>query len=83
MTNPISRRLHRLETEVQKTHPGHEPIFKLIDNPRDPENVKRLEEARQFLRDNPTGMMIRHLIVHPRTGSQIGRASREKNGTAG
>jgi hypothetical protein len=53
MTNPIDRHLGRLETEVQKrTDPGYGPVFKLIDDPRDPENGKRLEEARQFLRDS-------------------------------
>jgi hypothetical protein len=73
MTNFIDRRLDRLETEVQKRTgpgrgPGHGPSFKLIDNPRDPENGKRLEEARQFLRDNPNGWIIRHLIVSPPRG---------------
>jgi hypothetical protein len=69
MTNPIDRRLDRLETEVQKrTDPGREAVFKLIDNPYDPENAKRLEEARQFLRENPNGMIIRHVIVSPPRG---------------
>jgi hypothetical protein len=69
MTNWIGRRLNRLETEVQKkTDPGYGPIFELVDNPRDPENVKRLEEARQFKRDNPNGQIIRHVIVSPPTG---------------
>lgn len=54
MTNPIDRRLDRLETELQKrTDPGRGPIFTLIDDPRDPENGKRLQEAAQFKRDNP------------------------------
>jgi hypothetical protein len=69
MTNPIDRRLGRLETEVQKrTDPGYGPVFKLIDDPRDPENGKRLEEARQFLRDNPNGQIIHHVIVSPPKG---------------
>jgi hypothetical protein len=69
MTNPIDRRLDRLETEVQKrTDPGYGPIFTLIDDPRDPENGKRLEEARQFLRDNPNGQIIHHVIVSPPKG---------------
>jgi hypothetical protein len=75
MTNPIDRRLDRLETEVQKKigepdrwHPGRGPVFKLIDDYRDPENPKRLEEARQFQRDNPNGLIIRHVIVHPPRG---------------
>jgi hypothetical protein len=75
MTNPINRRLDRLETEVQKKigepdrwHPGRDPVFKSTDDPYDPENPKRLEEARQFLRDNPNGMIIRHLIVSPPRG---------------
>jgi len=42
MTNPIGRRLDRLETEVQKrTDPGYGPVFKFINDPRDPENAKR------------------------------------------
>ena len=69
MTNPIDRRLDRLESEVQKrTDPGRGTVFELTDNPYDPENPKRLEEARQFLRDNPTGMIIRHVIVSPPRG---------------
>jgi hypothetical protein len=43
-------------------------VFKLIDDPRDPENPKRLEEARQFRRDNPNGLIIRDVIVSPPTG---------------
>ena len=83
MTNWIGRRLDRLETEVQKkTDPGYGPIFKLVDNPRDPENVKRLEEARQFRRDNPNGLIIRHVIVSPPTGKQnwegVSREERER-----
>ena len=83
MTNPITRRLDRLETEVQKrSDSGYGPIFKLIDNPRDPENVKRLEEARQFVRDNPNGLIIRHLIVSPPTGKPnwegVSRDERER-----
>jgi hypothetical protein len=69
MTNPIGRRLYRLETEVQKrTDPGYGPVFKLIDDPHDPENAKRLEEAKRFQRDNPKGLIIRHLIVRPPNG---------------
>jgi hypothetical protein len=66
MTNPIGRRLDRLETEVQKkTDPGYGPVFTLIDDPRDPENAKRLEQAEQFRRDNPNGLIIQHTIVRP------------------
>jgi hypothetical protein len=69
MTNPIDRRLDRLETEVQKrTDPGRGPVFKLIDDPRNLENPKRLEEARQFLHDNPNGQIIHHIIVSPPRG---------------
>jgi hypothetical protein len=54
MTNWIGRRLDRLETEVQKkTDPGYGPVFKLIDDPRDPENSKRLEAAKRFRSNNP------------------------------
>jgi hypothetical protein len=69
MTNPIDRRLDRLETEVQKrTDPGYGPIFKLINDAHDPENAKRLEEAAEFKRDNPNGRIIHHIIVHPPNG---------------
>ena len=83
MTNPIDRRLDRLETEVQKrTDPGYGPVFKLIDDPRDPENPKRLEEATQFQRDNPNGMIIRHVIVSPPRGKPnwegVSREERER-----
>jgi hypothetical protein len=70
MTNPIGRRLGRLETEVEKrTNPGYwTAVFKLFDDPRDPENPKRLEEAAQFRRDNPRGLIIHHIIVSPPKG---------------
>jgi hypothetical protein len=69
MTNWIGRRLDRLETEVQKrTDPGHGPIFKLIDDPRDPENAKRLGEAAQFKRDNPNGRILHLIVVRPPNG---------------
>ena len=69
MTNPIGRRLGRLESEIERrTDPGYGPVFRLIDNPRDPENAIRLEEAEKFRRDNPKGLIIRRLIVHPPTG---------------
>jgi hypothetical protein len=68
MTNPIDRRLDRLETEVQKRTPGRGPIFNLIDDPRDPENGKRLQEAAQFKRDNPNGRILHQIFVHPPNG---------------
>jgi hypothetical protein len=69
MTNPIDRRLDRLETEVQRrTDPARGRIFTLIDNTHDPENSKRLKEARQFLSDNPNGQIIQHVIVSPPRG---------------
>ncbi len=83
MTNPISRRLDRLETEVRKrTDPGYRPVFVLIDNPRDPENAKRLEEAARFKCDNPNGLIFRHVIVSPPTGKPnwegVSRGERER-----
>jgi len=89
MTNPIDRRLDRLETEVQKTigepnrwQPGRNSVFKLIDDPGDPENPKRLEEARQFRRDNPNGLIIRQVIVSPPRGKPnwegVSREERER-----
>jgi hypothetical protein len=69
MTNPIGRRLGRLETEVEKrTDPGYGPIFTLLDDPRDPENAKRLEEAARFKRDNPRGLIIHQVIISPPKG---------------
>jgi hypothetical protein len=69
MTNPIDRRLDRLETEVQKrTDPGHGPIFTLIDHPHDPENAKRWGEAWRFRLENPKGLIIHNFIVAPPNG---------------
>jgi hypothetical protein len=69
MTNPIGRRLDRLEAEVQKeTDPGYGPVFELIDDPHDPENSKRIQEAARFKRDNPNGQILHHIIVHPPNG---------------
>jgi hypothetical protein len=46
MTNPIGRRLGRLESEIERrTDPGYGPVFRLIDDPADPENAKRLVRA--------------------------------------
>ena len=66
MTNPIGRRLGRLESEIERrTDPGFGPVFRLIDDPRDPENAKRLEEAEAFKRDRPNGLIFRRVIVRP------------------
>jgi hypothetical protein len=77
MTNPNNRRSNRLESEI-----GYPPVFTLIDDPRDPENAKRLEEAERFRRDNPNGLIIRHLIVHPQNGElnweNVSREERER-----
>jgi hypothetical protein len=83
MTNPIGRRLDRLEAEIQKkTEPGYGPVFTFIDNPRDPENGKGLEQAEQFRRDNPNGLIIRHVIVSPPRGKSnwegVSREERER-----
>ena len=83
MTNPIGRRLGRLESEIERrTDPGYGPVFRLIDNPRDPENAKRLEEAERFRRDNPDGLIFRRLIVHPPKGQpnweHVPREERER-----
>jgi hypothetical protein len=83
MTNPISRRLDRLESEIERrTNTGYPPVFELIDNPRDPENAQRLEDAERFRRDNPNGLIIRWFIVHPPKGEpnweQVPREERER-----
>ena len=54
MTNPISKR--------------YPPVFTLIDDPRDPENAQRLEDAERFRRDNPNGLLIHRRIIHPPNG---------------
>jgi hypothetical protein len=48
--------------------PGYPPVFTLIDDPRDPENAQRLENAKKFRRDNPNGLIIRRFIVRPPMG---------------
>jgi hypothetical protein len=83
MTNPIDRRLGRLESEIERRiDPGYGPVFELIDNPRDPENPKRLEEAEKFRREYPNGLIIRQLIMHPPTGKpnweNVSREERER-----
>jgi hypothetical protein len=83
MTNPISRRLDRLESVIERrTNPGYPPVFELIDDPRDPENAKRLQDAERFRRDNPNGLIIRHRIVHPPNGElnweNVSREERER-----
>jgi hypothetical protein len=40
----------------------------LIDDPRDPENAQRLEDAERFRRDNPNGLLIHRRIIHPPNG---------------
>ena len=47
---------------------GYPPVFRLIDDPRDPENAKRLQEAERFGRDNPNGLIIHRRIVYPPNG---------------
>ena len=37
----------------------------MIDDPRDPENVKRWKQAEQFRRDNPNGLSIHHIVMSP------------------
>jgi len=57
MTNPIGRRLDRLETQVEKkTNPGYGPVFRFID---DPEGVERCR------RENPDAFIIHRVIVRP------------------
>jgi hypothetical protein len=48
--------------------PGYPPVFTLIDDPRDPENAQRLEDAERFRRDNPNGLLIHRRIIHPPNG---------------
>jgi hypothetical protein len=80
MTNPISRRLDRPESEIES--PGYPPVFKLIDDPRDPENAQRLEDAKRFRRDHPNGLIIRRFIVRPPMGepnwANVSRKERER-----
>jgi hypothetical protein len=55
-------------TNSEIENPGYPPVFELIDDPRDPENAQRLEDAERFRRDNPNGLILHHLIVHPPNG---------------
>jgi hypothetical protein len=70
MTNPISGR--------------YPPVFTLIDDPRDPENAQRLEDAKGFRRDNPNGLIIRRFIVRPPRGESnwenVSKEERERYG---
>ena len=68
MTNFISKRLDRLETELQKEEPAYGAVFRLIDNPRDPDNEGRLAEAARFKLEHPHGMLIHRVIVGPPNG---------------
>jgi hypothetical protein len=83
MTNPISRRLDRPESEIES--PGYPPVFQLIDDPRDPENAQRLENAKKFRRDNPNGLIIRRFIVRPPRGESnwenVSKEERERYGS--
>jgi hypothetical protein len=66
MTNPIGRRLDRLEYHVEKeANPGYGPVFELHDDPRDPDNAERLAEAVQFRLKHPHGLIIHRIIVSP------------------
>ena len=80
MTNPTNRRLDRLESEIES--PGYPPVFRLIDDPRDPENAQRLEDAERFRRDNPSGLLIHRLVVRPPRGksnwANVSRKERER-----
>lgn len=69
MTNPIGRRLDRLEDEIERmTDPGYGPVFRLIDDPSDPENEKRWKEAKEFRRENPNGLITHHIVLSPPNG---------------
>jgi hypothetical protein len=69
MTNPISRRIGRLESEIERIiDPGYGPVFKLIDDPHDPENAKRWAKAWQVTLENPNGLMFGRVIVSPPNG---------------
>jgi hypothetical protein len=69
MTNPIGRRIDRLESHVEKTtNPGYGPVFQLHDDPRDPDNAKRLAEAVQFRLEYPHGMILHSIVISPPDG---------------
>jgi hypothetical protein len=55
-------------TNSEIGNPGYPLVFKLIDDPRDPENAQRLEDAKRFRRDNPNGLIIHRRIIHPPNG---------------
>jgi hypothetical protein len=57
-------------------------VFTLIDDPRDPENAQRLEDAERFRRDNPNGLLIHRRIIRPPNGElnweNVSREERER-----
>jgi hypothetical protein len=69
-------------TNLEIKSPGYPPVFTLIDDPRDPENAQRLEDAERFRRDNPSGLIIHRLIVRPPRGksnwANVSREERER-----
>ena len=69
-------------TNSEIENPGYPPVFELIDDPRDPENAQRMEDAKRFRRDNPNGLIIRRFIVHPPMGEpnweNVSREERER-----
>jgi hypothetical protein len=62
--------------------PGYPRVYTLIDDPRDPENAQRLEDAERFRRDNSNGLIIHRLIVRPPRGesnwANVSRKERER-----
>jgi len=64
----ISRRLDQLEARAGLSDVPYPPVFRLIDNPSDPDNPKRLAAAVQFRSEHPDGVLIHRIIVSPPEG---------------
>jgi hypothetical protein len=62
MNSIHKRRLDRLE-ERQGLDRNSRTVFRLINDPTDPDNAERLAAAERFQRDNPNGFLIERFIL--------------------
>jgi hypothetical protein len=45
--------------------PGYGPVYRWIDDSKDPDNSEKRKAAEKWMRENPDGLVIHHIIVHP------------------
>jgi hypothetical protein len=62
MNSIYKRRLDRLE-ERQGLDRDSRAVFRLINDPADPDNAERLAGAERFQRDHPNGLLIERFIL--------------------